>query len=266
MKAGLAVAGIALAALLAFGASSSTKKRKPLLPRGGPPPAATFPGSPPIVNAVVARARDRAGKTGVPYWHDKINLTNDPEANALKAFELEHRDAIRAEFGKRRLALFQTRKDAMPTADRYSTRAFPLWEAQPNTGKPLQYGQWLWVDEYGRNFGVEGGPGFGFGTVVQIAQVVLPYVPGVGTAGSMALAAAIAVGQGKSAQDVALAAARSALPPYAQIAFDLGVAVASGQSVDKAAEETLLNQLDQKYPGAKNAYAIGKSKAKELGA
>lgn len=110
------------------------------------------------------------------------------------------------------------------------------------------------IDEYGRPIaGVSGDP---LGVALQAVGIALPFVPGVGPAASAALAAAIAIGKGKSAKDVALDAARAAVPggPAAQMAFDLGVAVASGQSVEASARDALLDEI----PNGRAAYAAGR--------
>jgi hypothetical protein len=109
----------------------------------------------------------------------------------------------------------------------------------------------MYVDNWGRYVaGVSGDP---LGTMLTVAGVALPYVPGVGPAASAALAGAIALAKGKSLDDAALAAIRGALPGPAQLAFDVGVAVASGEPVDKASKDALLGTI----PGGKDAYAEG---------
>jgi hypothetical protein len=109
------------------------------------------------------------------------------------------------------------------------------------------------VDAWGREpCGIPGDP---FGALVTAAGFVLPYVPGLGIPASAALAAAVALGKGKSLKEAALAAARSALPPYLQVGFDLGVAVASGEPLDKAAVDAALAYV----PGARDAYDKGKA-------
>jgi len=114
---------------------------------------------------------------------------------------------------------------------------------------------WALTDEYGRAYEGWGYGGDPFKTVLAIAQQVLPLIPGMGTAASASLAAAIALGQGKSLKDATLAAARASLPPGAQLAFDAGVGVASGQPIDQAA----ISALDKQYPGARAAYETGKA-------
>jgi hypothetical protein len=89
------------------------------------------------------------------------------------------------------------------------------------------------------------------------AQAVLSLVPGVGTGVSAALGGAIALSQGKPIDQIALAAARGAVPggPLAQKAFDVGTSVASslakGQRLDGAALEAARNAL----PGGEAAKA-----------
>lgn len=108
--------------------------------------------------------------------------------------------------------------------------------------------------------GVSGGP---LGSLLTAAGFVVPFIPGVGPAASAALAAAIALGQGKSLKDAAIAAARAAVPggPLGQMAFDAGVGLASGQSVDAVAEQALLATLAEKSPEAAAAFQYGKALA-----
>lgn len=115
------------------------------------------------------------------------------------------------------------------------------------------------VDAWG--FPYCGYPGSPFGSVVDVAAVVLPYVPGVGTAASAGLRAAIALGQGKSLKDAGLAAMRGALPAQAQLAFDLGVSVATGTPVDDAAKKALLGQI----PNGQQTYDLAVQAAKKAG-
>lgn len=130
---------------------------------------------------------------------------------------------------------------------------------QAGTTGPQPWG-WYLTDEYGRPYEGWGYGGSAFGQALQLAQMALPLVPGIGTGAAFALGAALAVGQGKSLKDAALAGARASLPPYAQLAFDIGVGVASGQSID----ETALNALENQYPGSKEAYTKGKTLAKQV--
>lgn len=127
---------------------------------------------------------------------------------------------------------------------------------------------WGWnpTDEWGNAYegwGVSSDP---LNTVLLITQTVLPYIPGVGSGAAAALAGVIALGQGKSLDEATLAAARAALPPGAQLAFDLGVGVVlEKKPVDQAVTDAALNQLDKQYPGSKAAYAQGKDLAKQHG-
>lgn len=139
-------------------------------------------------------------------------------------------------------------KDAYGTQDSYTKEKYILPSVLPN-GQP-SFGS---VDEFGRppaglpqNFGA---------TLLQVTAQVAPLIPGIGTAAGAALAYAIAIGQGKSQRDALIAAARAALPVQYRLAFDLGVGIASGQSVTEAAKQALF----AKYPGSEQAYAKGKS-------
>lgn len=180
------------------------------------------------------------------------------------AFALDHpeltgvgNDGVRGKFG------------AAP--DKFSKQSFLVYRPINTMGRvvdgiikhgfnygnyPVPWG-WSLTDEYGRPYEGWGYGGNPFKTVLAIAQQVLPLIPGMGTAASASLAAAIALGQGKSLKDATLAAARASLPPGAQIAFDAGVGVASGQPVDQVA----INALDAQYPGARAAYEQGKKLA-----
>lgn len=130
----------------------------------------------------------------------------------------------------------------------------------------FENGRWQWTsrNRYGQH-----APGTStnlWGAALTAAGYVLPMVPGIGTAANAALQTAIAIGQGKSLDEAALAGVRGALPPWGQVAFDLGVGVAlKGESLDQAAINAGLNQLEAKYPGAKKAYADGRDIAKGLG-
>jgi len=127
----------------------------------------------------------------------------------------------------------------------------------------FESGAWRWTsrNRYGQH-----APGKStnlFGAAAAAAGYVLPMVPGVGTAANAALQGAIALGQGKSLKDAAFAAVRGTLPPWGQVAFDLGVGVAlQGKSIDQAAIDAGLQQLEAQYPGARQAYNDGKDLAK----
>jgi len=79
----------------------------------------------------------------------------------------------------------------------------------------------------------------------NIAQTGVSFIPGVGTAVSGGMAAAAAVGRGESLNDIALDAAKGALPggPLAQAAFDIAVGVAKGGNLSDAATHALREQV-----------------------
>jgi len=103
------------------------------------------------------------------------------------------------------------------------------------------------------------------GIIATIGNYTLPNVPGVGSAANAALQGAVALGKGQSLEDAALAAVRGSLPPWGQIAFDMAVGVAAGKDVDDVAVEAGLAALEQKYPGARQAFSDGKAAAKTAG-
>lgn len=134
--------------------------------------------------------------------------------------------------------------------------------------RSFAYRNWGWfpTDEFGRPYeGWGAGGGFDFLTTVSmIGNTILPYIPGYGTAANVALQATVAIAQGKSMKEVALAAARAALPPGAAYAFDIGVGlVLEGKSPKDAVVEAAITELDKKYPGARIAYEQGQSMAKQ---
>jgi hypothetical protein len=76
------------------------------------------------------------------------------------------------------------------------------------------------------------------GPVWDIAATGASFIPGVGTAVSAGMAGAAALGRGESLRDVALSAARGAVPggPLGQAAFDVAVGMAKGgKRLDKVA-------------------------------
>lgn len=79
----------------------------------------------------------------------------------------------------------------------------------------------------------------------NIAQTGASFIPGVGQAVSSGMAAAAALGRGESAKDIALAAARGAVPggPAAQAAFDVAVGAIKGQRLDRAALAAVREQV-----------------------
>jgi hypothetical protein len=160
------------------------------------------------------------------------------------------RSDLEAGFKQRRQVLHTLAPDAAFYADKYSKESYLVGGFS--------------VDEYGRTFqGVSWDP---MSVVFQTTQTVLPFIPGVGPVAAAGIAAAIALAQGKSVDEAALAAARAALPVGVQIAFDMGVGVAlQGKPVDQAAQDATLGYLEGKYPGSKAAYDKGKQMTKSLG-
>lgn len=132
--------------------------------------------------------------------------------------------------------------DAYGSQDKYSKEQYPK-------------GDGFMLDEYGRH--PAGIPGNALETLAGVAQMALPYIPGIGTAAAAGLGAAIALGQGKSLQDAALAAGYYAVPPHLRFAYAAGVGVASGQSIESVA----ISAADAQYPGARQAYEKGKALA-----
>jgi len=118
------------------------------------------------------------------------------------------------------------------------------------------------VNYYGQTPKSEGGGIDALGIIGMVGNYTLPYIPGYGTAANAALQATVALGQGKSLDEAALAAARGALPPYGQAAFDLGVGVVlQKKKPDQAIIDAALTQLETKYPGATAAYNKGRQMA-----
>lgn len=165
-------------------------------------------------------------------------------------------------FDTRFQALLTAHSDASPMPDKYSHASLLIFRLPNATGfQPVDklYG-WYWSDEYGRPFegwGVSTSP---LSMALVIVQTVLPFIPGVGTAAAATLAACIVIAQGKSLKDAAIAAARASLPPAAQVAFDAGLGVANGQSIDEATKQALFKQV----PGGQKAYEQGKAVVKSL--
>lgn len=138
--------------------------------------------------------------------------------------------------------------DAQPVQDKYSK------ELHTHKYYSDTFGTWQQetVDEYGRSAGGKGSNPLA--ALAGIAQLALPYIPGIGTAGAAGLAAAMALGQGRSLKDAALASARATVPAHLQFAYDIGVGVASGESIDSSA----LAAAEKQYPGATQYYNLGK--------
>jgi hypothetical protein len=160
---------------------------------------------------------------------------------------------------ERLAALLAAFPDASPmNADKYSSRI--VAPAGGYGGQNSSFDNAA-KDEFGRYYqGLAWDPG---GFAAQVAQVVLPYVPGLGPAAAAALAGTLALGRGESLKDAALAAARAAIPAAYQLAFDLGVGVIlQGQSPDAAAKTALLSYLG---PEANAYYEQAKQTATDLG-
>ncbi len=152
------------------------------------------------------------------------------------------------------LAGFAARSKAAAGSGDYYVREHVRWWYETDLTMANYNGQV--TDQFGMHF--EGTPSNLFATLAGAASYALPYVPGVGTAAAFGLGVAIAVAQGKSAKDAVLAAARTATPMPARIAFDAGVAVASGQSIDAATK----NAIFAAVPGSQAAYEQGRMVAK----
>jgi hypothetical protein len=167
--------------------------------------------------------------------------------------------------------------------DEYSLKAyFYSWEQDPDKDGNLRGGSPRLVDPYGReyppgeyHFGDAGGwiaelgsqLGAGiiysassmgpalqsfkgvFNTVTssplwQYTSYLASFFPGWGTAVSVGMTMLASYGQGMSLQDAELAAIRAAIPPYAQLAFDVGVAISN----DESAENILLDYARKEVP------------------
>lgn len=85
---------------------------------------------------------------------------------------------------------------------------------------------------------------------LQYAQMVAPFVPGIGSGAAAALAAGGALAQGKPITDIMIKAARAAVPggELALTAFDVGVSLAKGKSVTAVALQAARDQV----PGGRN--------------
>lgn len=81
----------------------------------------------------------------------------------------------------------------------------------------------------------------------DVARTGVSFIPGVGTAVSAGMAGAAAIGRGESAQNIALAAAKGAIPggPIVQAAFDVGIGLANGKRVD----DVILAGVRSQVPG-----------------
>jgi hypothetical protein len=103
---------------------------------------------------------------------------------------------------------------------------------------------------------------------LKLAEMVAPFVPGVGTGVAAALGAANALAAGRPITDAVLAAARSALPggKIAQAAFDVALNLARGKNIGEAALGALRVQLPG-GPAAQAAFdtALNLAKGKNMG-
>ncbi|AYG69314.1 MULTISPECIES: hypothetical protein [unclassified Rhizobium] len=88
---------------------------------------------------------------------------------------------------------------------------------------------------------------------LRLAEMVAPFVPGIGTGVAAALGAANALAAGKPITQVVLAAARSAVPggAIAQAAFDVALNLAGGKNI----EQSLLAAARERLPGGPAAKA-----------
>lgn len=186
--------------------------------------------------------------------------STDTKTPFILPYMAEQLSVMQHAFDIRLQALLTAHSDASPMPDKYSHASLLVFRLPNATGyQPVDklYG-WYWSDEYGRPFegwGVSTSP---LSMALVIVQTVLPFIPGVGTAAAATLAACIVIAQGKSLKDAAIAAARASLPPAAQVAFDAGLGVANGQSLDEATKQALFN----KVPGGQKAYEQGKAVVK----
>jgi nucleoid-associated protein YgaU len=81
--------------------------------------------------------------------------------------------------------------------------------------------------------------------VWDIARTGVSFIPGVGSAVSAGMSAAAAVGAGKGLKDIALAAAKGAIPggPAVQAAFDVGLGMLEGKSPGDAVLAAVRDQV-----------------------
>jgi hypothetical protein len=102
---------------------------------------------------------------------------------------------------------------------------------------------------------------------LKLAEMVAPFVPGIGTGVAAALGAANALAAGRPITEAVLAAARSALPggAVAQTAFDVALNLAKGKNITEAALEAARNRLPG-GPAARAAFdgAVALAKGKSL--
>jgi hypothetical protein len=100
---------------------------------------------------------------------------------------------------------------------------------------------------------------------LRFAEMVAPFVPGLGSGVAAALGAANALADGRPITEALIAAARSALPggEFAKTGFDLGMNLARGRNLSEAMLATLRARLPNN-PAARAAFdvavALGKGK------
>ncbi len=103
---------------------------------------------------------------------------------------------------------------------------------------------------------------------LKLAEMVAPFVPGIGTGVAAALGAANALAAGRPITEAVLAAARGALPggKIAQAAFDVATNLAKGKNIGEAALGALRDQLPG-GPAAQTAFdtALNLAKGKNIG-
>jgi len=102
---------------------------------------------------------------------------------------------------------------------------------------------------------------------LKLAEMVAPFVPGIGTGVAAALGAANALAAGRPITEALLASARSALPggAVAQSAFDVALNLAKGKNITQAALEAVRDRLPG-GPAARAAFdgAVALAKGKRL--
>lgn len=187
----------------------------------------------------------KAGKVmrgGRPWWSPTGTPTHFYGPSEARSDLEAYQSKFAAGFAGRRKTLPAS---ASFMADFYGTERVDNYAASSLGGNPDQ------TDEYGRHFA--GKSSSLVDTALAIGSLVAPFIPGWGPA----LAAAIALAQGKSLDDAALAAIKSYIPggPMAGIAFDFGVAVAMGTPVDKAAVDAAVKAT----PEGALAYALART-------
>ena len=102
---------------------------------------------------------------------------------------------------------------------------------------------------------------------LKLAEMVAPFIPGIGTGVAAALGAANALASGRPITEALISAARSALPggAVAQAAFDTAVNLARGKNIGEALLETVRNRLPG-GPAARAAFdgALALAQGKKL--